>query len=394
MPAALRRILDAASVEGETFTVEVVAAATGLDRGQVQAWLSGNLDTQHRLVRAEAVRRLPAGSVTQYRFRHILFQRFVYQALDPVERVRLHEAAGEALERLWTGTRDEAAVQMAHHFEKAGLAVKAIGYLAQAGARAVRLAANQEAIRHYRQALDLLTALPESTERDRTELQLQIGLAAPLVAEKGYAAPEAEQACARAWVLCRQLGDPPELFTALFWLASYYGGCAQHATTLSVLEQFDDVTKRVGDPAMFALAQWMRGWHGMFLGNFVAVRSQLEHMVAYYRAERDHALAFVYGQDPGVASRSSLAITLWALGYPEQARRRGEEALQLARELHDPYSLALALAQGGCQLSWQGDDTAVEHAAAECIEVSTAHYFGYWRGGRHFLAGVGPGGAG
>ena len=53
--------------------------------------------------------------------------------------------------------------------------------------------------------------------------------------------------------------------------------------------------------------------------------------------------AMTYGDDPGVACLSNLALTLWHLGYPDQAAKRAEEALALARELDIPYVLASAL---------------------------------------------------
>jgi class 3 adenylate cyclase len=53
--------------------------------------------------------------------------------------------------------------------------------------------------------------------------------------------------------------------------------------------------------------------------------------------------AFRYGQGSGVACRAYVAVTLWWLGYPEQALQRGHEAVTLARELAHPFSLGFAL---------------------------------------------------
>src|SRR5713101_1954408 len=50
------------------------------------------------------------------------------------------------------------------------------------------------------------------------ELFLQLGLGPALMAAKGYSAQEAEQAFTRAQQLCERLGDPPQLFHALFGL--------------------------------------------------------------------------------------------------------------------------------------------------------------------------------
>ena len=56
-------------------------------------------------------------------------------------------------------------------------------------------------------------------------------------------------------------------------------------------------------------------------------------------------LVSLRGLDAGVSTLSYDACCLWALGYPDQASRRSEEALTLARELGHPFSLADALAR-------------------------------------------------
>jgi hypothetical protein len=47
--------------------------------------------------------------------------------------------------------------------------------------------------------------------------------------------------------------------------------------------------------------------------------------------------------NPGVLCRAYAGVTLWYLGYPDQALQRSREALTLARELVHPVSLATAL---------------------------------------------------
>ena len=52
---------------------------------------------------------------------------------------------------------------------------------------------------------------------------------------------------------------------------------------------------------------------------------------------RRTALTFVYGgHDPSLCARNLNAVSLCLLGYPEQAHRRCEVALNLARELVTP----------------------------------------------------------
>ena len=70
------------------------------------------------------------------------------QGADDAERVYLHEAVGKTLEQLHEPRPEEAALELARHFQAAGLVEKAVEYLRLAGERARRLSAHQEAITH------------------------------------------------------------------------------------------------------------------------------------------------------------------------------------------------------------------------------------------------------
>jgi len=163
LPTRLREILTVASVEGETFTAEVVARVTGAGVGQTVRFLSDTLGREHRLVSARGVTRTDGQHLSRYRFRHILFQRHLYNSLDPVSLVHLHQAVGTALESLYGEQAHELEVvapQLARHFEEAGIAERAVEYLHRAGKRAQRLYANAQAVEYFGRALALLKDAP------------------------------------------------------------------------------------------------------------------------------------------------------------------------------------------------------------------------------------------
>jgi DNA-binding SARP family transcriptional activator len=163
LPRKLQQALAVASVEGETFTAEVLARVEAADEGELVRCLSHTLDREHRLVSALGVQRMGSQSVSRYRFRHSLFQKHLYNHLDPVERVHLHQAVGSALEALYGGHEEDIAAiapRLARHFQQAGIAEKAVEYLYQAGVRAQRLYANEESAAHFRRALALLDESP------------------------------------------------------------------------------------------------------------------------------------------------------------------------------------------------------------------------------------------
>ena len=65
--------------------------------------------------------------------------------------------------------------------------------------------------------------------------------------------------------------------------------------------------------------------------------------MSLYDQQRHSVLARQYSQDIGVAGLSFLSWTRWIVGYPDQALARAHEALELARNIAHPFSLAFAL---------------------------------------------------
>ena len=71
-------------------------------------------------------------------------------------------------------------------------------------------------------------------------------------------------------------------------------------------------------------------------------------------------------------------MTLWLLGYPEQALARLHEALALAHALSHPYSLAFAQSMAAWVSQLRRDVPAVHAYAEACIALATAQGFPLW----------------
>jgi len=381
LPQELQETLTMASVEGETFTAEVLARVRTAGERDVLRRLSGDLDRRYRLVSAQRVLQTGGQRLSQYRFRHILFQKYLHSNLDPVERAHLHQAVGTALEALYGKGTPEIAVQLARHFQEAGLAAKAVDTLRQAGERAARLSAHPEAIAHFTRGLELLETLPDTCECARQELALQLALGVSLQITRGYAAPEVGRTYARARELCGQVGEAAQLLPLLGLLLTFYGARGEHQAACEIGEQALDLAQRAQDPLLVALAHWQLGVERLFLGQLAQAQAHLEHMVAFYEPRQHHPLAFHYGLDPGVMSLSATSWALWVLGYPEQALARSQRALALAQASSHPPSLALAHIYACTLHAFCGDWQAVRQLAEECIRLSTEYGIPYWLAG-------------
>jgi predicted ATPase len=232
---------------------------------------------------------------------------------------------------------------VAQHYTAAGCAEQAVPYWYRAGQHASERSAHLEAISHLTTGIALLQTLPETAERIEQELRLQTTLGPALMAAKGFGAPEVERAYARARDLCTQVGETPQLFAVMWGLWYFYLARAAWYTAHELGEQLLSLAQRVHDPTLLLLAHRGLGQTLAFLGAFAPAQTHLEQAMALYNPAQHRSLAFRYGQDQDVICRSWTAVTLWLLGYPDQALRRAHEALTLAQELAHPFSVVYAL---------------------------------------------------
>jgi DNA-binding SARP family transcriptional activator/predicted ATPase len=385
----LQAALRVASVEGETFTAEVLAQLRGADEREMLGYLSRELDQKHRLVRAQSIARVDGRRISCYRFRHILFQRYLYGSLDAVERACLHEEVGTALEGLYGNQERSAtvAVQLAMHFQKASITDKAIHYLHQAGEKAVQLFAYQEGIAHLSRALALLMTLPESTERARQELALQISLSMAWMWDTR--SPEYRDATTRARELCYQTGETSQLWRILAGLSILHYVRAENQQARELAAEALNLAQQTGDPLVVMVAHWSLGYVLFALGEFRIARAHLEQVIALYDPPRHHrALVSLRGSDAGVSALAYSACCLWCLGYPDQALQRSQEALALARKLDHPFTLADVLCFGGCLVhEMRRDAPALSQCAGELAQLLEEERFPSWLGTEDSFAG-------
>ena len=107
------------------------------------------------------------------------------------------------------------------------------------------------------------------------------------------------------------------------------------------------MAERAQDSVLLVEAHYVLGASAFWQGDFAASRKHLELAVAHYDPQQSHTHIAHYSQDPKVICLCRLGLTLWYLGYPDQAAQRNQEALTLAHELAHPFSLAYTRHFGG-----------------------------------------------
>src|SRR5262249_29261212 len=132
-------------------------------------------------------------------------------------------------------------------------------------------------------------------------------------------------------------------FPVLFGLWAFYVTRAEHRTAHELAKQLLGLAERARDSGLLVEAHGTLGGTLFYLGELATALEQFDQAIALYDPDRHRSHAFVYGQDPGVASLSWAAAARWHLGYPDQALKKNEEALALARAVAHPFSLAWPL---------------------------------------------------
>jgi predicted ATPase len=338
-------ILRIASVEGEVFTAEIVGRVKKISDSEMIALLSGELDRKHRLIRAQGTTHFNGQRFSHYHFRHILFQKYLYSSLDRIEKEHLHEAVGTVIEGLYQNLPDQIMViapQLARHFQEAGMNIRAARYHYQAGERAVRLSANEEGIFHYYQGLRLLATQPDLPENNQLELKILVALTVPLLAIKGYISPELDTVVKRASVLVRNTGSARDLMGTLLRLFLVNTTHGDHQIALEFAMRLTNVAQQNQDGIMEAIGVHAQGVVKFHLGEFRQALSHFEKAIAFYDPAEHRASAFIMGQDLGVAGLCWAMLSLWMLGYPDQAMQRRQKALALAQAVDHTFSLGYA----------------------------------------------------
>jgi adenylate cyclase len=303
------------------------------------------LARQQQFLHIKEPKAWPDGTITaSYGFTHALYQQVLSQRVLPARRLRSHQRIGERLEAAYGAQADMIAAELAVHFEQGRDYARALRYLRLTAENAVRRYAYREALHYLIKGLHLLPHLPDVPERTQHELHLQATLGPTLMALKGTAAPEVEQAYQRARELSRQTGETTTLFPilrGLFASAVMQGRLAQGR---EYAEQLLQLAQSRNDSASLLQAHYALGMTYYRQGEFVAARSHLQHCQQLYDSQQhlSHAL-FYGGADPGVGAHCFMAWTLWYLGYADQALAQGRAATALAQSLAHPYSRAFAL---------------------------------------------------
>jgi class 3 adenylate cyclase/predicted ATPase len=368
--APTREVAQIGAALGRQFSHELISAVALMPQHQLD-------DALAHLVSAEMIFRRGIPPNAEYTFKHALVQDAAYSTLLRSRRQQIHARITTALEDQFADIVAAQPALLAHHCTEAGLAVKAVGYRMKACYQAMARSAMTEAEGHLRKGLDLLSNLPDETERQQHELDLQMSLGMVMMATQGYAAPAATKIFARARRLCEQLDQSSKLALILV------GQCGHHTISgeiaLACLESKEIVdlgeARNDADVKFQGYAVGTSAW--FHAGDFVTTRSYAERALAHF--DPAHPSLSWWPQDPQIMASTFLFRSLIYLGHLDQARQYRDETLANARQRGHSHTLAMVLEISLLiNLHMQCDPAHLLTDAEELRTLSAEHGFPYW----------------
>ena len=308
-----REHLEMASVFGNEFDGESIRRYRGVSVEEI-------LDFFGEAITAGLVLEVSGGRA-RFRFSHDLIRHTLYAGLAPARRIRLHRQAAVILEDMYGEEVEEHLAELAlHHFEAApgGDAASAVEFGRRAADQALRTLAYEEAGRLYEMAIEVLEGDTSGDSYEIVDLHISLG-----------------DARVRAGDLIGA-GDA-------FWRAA-------------------EIARRLPDARRLAQAAVGYG------GRFVWARAGGDQRMVPLLQD---ALVLLGGEDDRLRVRlmSRLACALRSSADREYCDALSGQALELARQIDDPFTLVFALTGRAGAVWWPENPEERLGIGAELVSI-------------------------
>lgn len=253
-----------------------------------------------------------SGSDPVYAFKHAVTQEAAYNSLTFASRQKLHEFAGEFLERHHANEMSDHLDVLAHHFGRSGSSPKQALYFRLAGDAAKASNANEAAVQYYQR---LLAVLPP---QEQSGVLVDLGEIWQLVGELA----DAEEAFSRALDLARSESERAECLRRIGSLLSAKEIFEDSLAWLNqALEQFDELKDDSG------LSRTLESLSHAYIGIG-------DYSRALECAERHFQIASASKHALGISTAAeSLGRIYFDRGDHERALSKLEHSLEIADEI-------------------------------------------------------------
>jgi class 3 adenylate cyclase len=355
----VKEIAQIGAAIGREFSYELIAAVATMPEAQLE-------DALVQLGASGLAFRRGTPPYATYTFKHALVQDAAYDTLLKSRRGELHAKIARAIKQRFPNVEATEPEVLAHHLTEAGLTEGAIPLWQAAGELALKRMALTEAIAHLNQGLELVAALPLSSQRDASELGLRILLGPAWLALKGWAAPEVWASLHPAFTLAKSLERHDALLPILWGLAGNISSQGRAAESLPWVEEMLDLAKATGDVDLLVTGHALACDCYHWAGELTKGLAHADKVLALYDDETHYHLANILTLDPKTAAGIQGSIGTWILGYPDRALRLNDEKDMHARRRGHPFDLGIALILGPHEFDRRFTHEDLRKRAEEC----------------------------
>lgn len=344
-----------------------------------------------RLVESELLYRRGLKPNATYTFKHALVQDAAYGTILLTKRRDLHARIVNALTAQPVNAGNHRVESIGRHAFHAGIWDTAFSYLSRAGQNAMDGAAIREAMGQYERALKAASKLPSTPNLSEKIIDIRFALRNAL-----WSIGEFEQILThleQAEILASELEDSSRLgWISVFRSASYWQ-LGVPAMTLSAADESLRIANSAQDLSLSVGANFYLGCAQVTSGNLPEAERLFGQVIDIVSGDLSHdrcGLPFV----PAVVARSWLVWSLAERGEFEAGLATAQEALQIAKEVGNPFNLAHIYYDLGYLHACQGNAneavSAQENAMALITEWNLTYlepFIGGFLGHAYLLAG-------
>jgi tetratricopeptide (TPR) repeat protein len=366
-----KRIVRLAATIGREFSARMVAQLLFLNEPKV-------LMSLFRLRYAGLV---SIDHADRWQFRHALIRDAAYMSQTRADRVSAHRRIAQIYEAEFPEICAGQPELLAYHWSLAGATERAVEYRLRAGLLAQTRSAHLEAIKHFKEGVELLPRLENVAVRRKQEWSLHVGLGASSYAVEGYASPQGAAAYHRSVELGEQAGNLEQSFPALWGL---WAGASSHSSwehSMQLAKRLVRMVRSTRDPVARQQGNFALGNVQFWRGEFTLSCDYLRRAIKDYAPHQHGDLVANYGENAYVTSGSYLSWSLCMLGFPQQALEAGNLAVVEAKRAGHPFTLGYALTFFTALHRMLRQPERTLELAEETIALANKHDFPLWNAG-------------
>ena len=320
LSAGAHAVAGVAAVCGRAFSYALLASACD----QEASVLAANLD---ELWRRRLVREQGGGeSAAAYDFSHDAIREVAYASVGPARRRALHARVAQAIELVHANDLDAVSAQLAVHYHQAGMAQQAIPWYQRAASAAEARFDYAHAAESLDAALVLLASLPPTGARNNLECTLLLAQIASLSVLEGFTGPKMAKVFNRFEAIVIDLQDDRLRYLVVSELRWYAGSTGAMQVSYDHAEELLQLALRLEESDYLVEAYNALGVVCRYMGRLPQAKQHLECALDLCPA----------GAPPTVLI--NLALTLWQLGYPDEARHMMAGAVDAVQNPSSPFS--------------------------------------------------------